>query len=455
MRILINYVERVFTLQIRLSKSDIIYYEDYISVYSQICRRIYQDMRHRNSCDSKYVSTLMKQYNVTKRTVNSAVKQMRGRINALIALQKVNIADYQTKIKSCSCKVDKLTIKINRLKLLVIKNPNDKKLVLKYHNLKSMRYTLQNKINKLRIKTENYERDDINNINICFGSRKLFKAQFNLSDNGFKSHEGWLNAFRKARDCQVYYVGSSDETCGNQMFQMVYDKLSDSFILKIRKELAYSADKENKYLYITVNFKHRQELLKHMLELNQAMSYYILHRDNKWYVTVSFRAAMQVRTDMHNGCVGLDFNSGFISLSETDRYGNLAKTVNLKLNYHGTGNKAKTEMRYIVNRVVSYTLLRHKALVIEGLSFKSKKAGTLAKSNKSYNKMIHALDYSRYKQYCNDCAIVYGVMLIEVNPAYTSVIGKNKYGKGKKLCVHNAAAYVIARRGQGYTDEVI
>ena len=50
---------------------------------------------------------------------------------------------------------------------------------------------------------------------------------------------------------------------------------------------------------------------------------------------------------------------------------------------------------------------------------------------------------------------MYGVMLKMVNPAYTSKIGKQKYSKARKLTVHNAAAYVIARRGQGFEDKYI
>lgn len=31
-------------------------------------------------------------------------------------------------------------------------------------------------------------------VSLCFGSKKLFDAQNRLSENGFRSHEGWLHA---------------------------------------------------------------------------------------------------------------------------------------------------------------------------------------------------------------------------------------------------------------------
>ena len=67
--------------------------------------------------------------------------------------------------------------------------------------------------------------------------------------------------------------------------------------------------------------------------------------------------------------------------------------------------------------------------------------------------MLHLLDYSRYKKMCEDYCATYGVMLKIVNPTYTSKIGKQKYANRRKLTVHNSAAYVIARRGQGFKDK--
>ena len=42
----------------------------------------------------------------------------------------------------------------------------------------------------------------------------------------------------------------------------------------------------------------------------------------------------------------------------------------------------------------------------------------------------------------------------EVNPAYTSMIGKLKYADTKGIIIHKAASYVIARRGMGYTERL-
>lgn len=51
---------------------------------------------------------------------------------------------------------------------------------------------------------------------LCFGSRKLFRAQFALARNVFGNHHEWLDAWRTARSSQFYLVGSRDEAGGNQ-----------------------------------------------------------------------------------------------------------------------------------------------------------------------------------------------------------------------------------------------
>lgn len=69
--------------------------------------------------------------------------------------------------------------------------------------------------------------------------------------------------------------------------------------------------------------------------------------------------------------------------------------------------------------------------------------------------MLSTLDYSRFEFILNNIAHRNKVEIIKVNPAYTSKIAKSKYCYKKKLTIHQGAAYVIARRGQGFKDYLI
>jgi hypothetical protein len=46
------------------------------------------------------------------------------------------------------------------------------------------------------------------------------------------------------------------------------------------------------------------------------------------------------------------------------------------------------------------------------------------------------------------------VMVRQVNPAYTSIIGEWKYASYYRITGHQAAALVIARRGQGFRERL-
>ena len=67
---------------------------------------------------------------------------------------------------------------------------------------------------------------------------------------------------------------------------------------------------------------------------------------------------------------------------------------------------------------------------------------------------LHIFDYHRYKQTLQNTGFNHRVNVVMVNPKNTSKIGKQKYYNSKKLNVHQAASYVIARRGQGYIDKL-
>ena len=145
-------------------------------------------------------------------------------------------------------------------------------------------------------------------------------------------------------------------------------------------------------------------------------------------------------------------------MSETDYYGNLIDLKHFPLRYHGTGNKANSEIQQVLAKIVKIAKERQKPIVIEDLDFiktKSKRTNSYGKKGKQYNKMIHAFDYSRYKERLANVCYRNKIGLIYVNAAYTSIIGESKYSKRMKLNRHQAASYVIARKGQGYIDKLI
>ena len=101
---------------------------------------------------------------------------------------------------------------------------------------------------------------------------------------------------------------------------------------------------------------------------------------------------------------------------------------------------------------------RCKDIAVEDLDFRRAKARQSSSSRekgKRYNRMLHLFDYSRYKQTLFNAGFNHRVNIVTIDPKNTSKIGKQKYCGSRKLNVHQAASYVIARRGQGYLDRLV
>ena len=448
-------LERVFTFSTRLQPKNIEYFKEYIADYSKLQRRIWQDLKHgevEKTGTSKYVTKLCNQFGFMKRTVNSCLRDMKGRLSALTELRKTEIKQKEQKLETLRNKVEAVEKEVKTLRKEVICDCNNKEPVKRYNNLKTKLYWYKDKINRLKTEITNYYNPDYDNLKVCWGTKDLFLKQYRLEENGYKTHEKWLNDFRKNKDKQIVYLGAAAETSGNQMFQLQYNSAADNFSFKVRKENKYS--NADKYVILdNIEFKYDRNLIRSfVLKSEIPLTYRIRRVGNSWYLDIIFKVYYQVPKKHHNGCVGVDFNSGFLAVAVTDSSGNLINTDRFNLKYHGTGNKAKTEMQLAVKKLVTYCKEKGKALVIEDLEFSRKKSTVIKRHGKTYNRMIHALDYSRFRFWCENITKVYGVELRIVNPAYTSKIGSSKYSNSKKLNIHTSAAYVIARRGQYFKD---
>jgi len=92
----------------------------------------------------------------------------------------------------------------------------------------------------------------------------------------------------------------------------------------------------------------------------------------------------------------------------------------------------------------------NRVLVVENLKFRDDKS---VKSK--FNRISHGFVWSKFLAMVERASAREGVPLIKVKPPYTSVIGILKYQQQYGLSNHEAAAYVIGRRGLGFETEQI
>lgn len=152
-----------------------------------------------------------------------------------------------------------------------------------------------------------------------------------------------------------------------------------------------------------------------------------------------------------NRVLGIDLNPNYIGLSiieffADDSFKVLHKQVFdlTELNESGSTGKVKFELQQINNQIIHLcNYYKCSKLVVEDLKFK--------KGNKFWSKKLNRLcknkfRYSTIKQHLQTLCNTYGVEFVEVNAAYSSLVGNLVYGSETTPDMV-AASIEIARRG--------
>ena len=426
---------------------------DYITEYKGLFNKIQRVAFHKikDSYEQKQKFTLKDKgalvkhiattYGITTRAASSIVYNMTGRFNAIKELKEYEKSQLELKIESLEKNIVKIEEDRKEINLKINSNIATKKELKKYERIKISLYWKRNKLNKMKQKIENLKKEiKDHKYKICFGTKKLLKTDF--------------SKFVEQRDSEIFYIGRANETACNRNFQMKYNKKDNQFYLQIRKEIDIKPDR---YVRGKVYFSESQtKKIKELLRSKESpLTYRIKVKNGKYYLQIIFQYKHNKttwRTRSSNGVVGVDFNKGFVAVSETDEYGNLKNTFNIKYRF-SSGNKTESDFQYIAKKLSEYCLENGKDLVIEDLNFKKTK-GRIIKGNKKYNEMLSSLAYAKFGNVIERKCAKNRIFLKKVNPAWTSYIAKEKYCEIKKLNIHSGASYVIARRGQGLKDKV-
>ena len=144
--------------------------------------------------------------------------------------------------------------------------------------------------------------------------------------------------------------------------------------------------------------------------------------------------------------IGVDLNADHLAVAETDASGNCLNAWRVPLVTYGKStHQAEALIGDAVTSVVQYAKEFGKPIVIERLDFRQKKA-TLEGQSRKYSRMLSSFSYGKVKAYFISRGYREGVEVHQVNPAFSSVIGRVKFMERYGLSVHQAAALVLARR---------
>lgn len=389
-------------------------------------------------------------FGITARQFNAIRIGLKGKIESIKQLRPQQIADTEIRIR----KAEKLVARLEK------SDPGSEKL----HQKKRRLVRLFERLKAMK------DDQTAGTVRICFGSRKLFRAQFALEANGYQDRAEWKADWLRARSSQFFVLGSKDETAGNQSCQAKIEE-DGTLTLTLRLPDAVAGTGDKRLVIPGVKFAYGHEAIvaalarservktttadnkKHVKRTGTALSYRFVRDAKGWRVFVSFAAKPVERvTRSQAGAFGIDLNAGHLAFTEIDRSGNLIDFGRIDCHVYGkTRDQASAIIGDIAAQLAERAKLAGKPVVIEELDFQKKKA-ELESADRRAARMLSSFAFNKAAASIKSACFRAGVEVIEVNPAYTSVIGAVNHARSKGISTHQGAAYAIARRGLGMSE---
>ena len=453
---------RSFTYQTRLDlpPKQAGFVQAFSELYGKVERSLYAECVRGKSLDS-CKSSFGRKFGITARHFNAVAAILKGKLSSLKEIQSERLKECRRAVKKSEGQIKRLEKKANKTRTQLFSN-HQKKRSLSQKQAKLTRLEADKAAGTLRL---------------CFGSRALFNKQFYLAENGYASHTEWQSAWRAKRKSQFFLIGSKDETCGNQSAQAL---LNDEGQLDLRVRVP-DCLQERYGPFITfkdITFAYGHEVLLSALQENGkrqslkskagqekfgdlyqshgiAISYRFLMDEKGCRLFASINRKPQKRiSDNKLGAIGVDINIDHLAVAETNESGNLVNSFKVSCCTHGKSqNQARAIIGDACKLIVAYAEERSKPLILEQLDF-TKKKQTLKDHSAKRARMLSSFSYGQILGTLKSRAFRRGIEVMQVNPAFTSVIGRIKFAKHYSISIHQAAAFVIARRMSGYSERL-
>lgn len=402
------------------------YFDDYSKLFNFLVRRCVHHLKNKlnGEKESQYRTNLMFDFGITNRMAKAVIKIAKNQLKLLTESARYQYNNLYKRRRS-------LFKKIQKLKAILSLSSTS----LKQRKLAKLRlFWAQMKLNKTNQLISNGLK-----LHLTFGTKHLLKT------NKAK--------FLAKRDNQVVYIGDKNETYGNQQFQISFNSKYNRFEYKLRLDNKWVLGTD-KYIYGSFVLKNKEAKIDILKTLSKKKSnpltYRIIKRDGNLYLQIMYRRETTDITRNTYGVLGVDFNKGFISVSEINSDGKLQSLTRYNYLHQGKAKKTKTSMLELVSKLVSQAVNVGKDIVIEDLVSLDSNKKQEKTASKNYNRMINSLKFGLFKRCLLSKATKEGVSIHTVNPYNTSKIAKANYTDRMKLNVHDAASYVIARRFYQY-----
>jgi IS605 OrfB family transposase len=323
-----------------------------------------------------------------------------------------------------------------------------------YHRLRQLFPELPTKyIDSAIYKAKQYPTDKP----VVFGGRRLFEKLCKNHLTG-KLRERLKKQWRELRQGTLISIGSKSdrgnrltrfEDLNGQLHLRITTGNREFIYAKVLREPSNSKDKWITFMAMLLESWQTQNYFAYTVELKL--------REGEVYGSVSFEIpAPEVRYTKENGVIAIDTNASPIHLAivEVSKTGELLSYQIISLHHFlKLSQNSKDHQEWILaHQIIDLAIQINKAIGIENL--KKLKRGMRGDGRAKLRKRLHQWNAKKFLQKLKRVAMIKGVEVIEVNPAYTSVIGMLKYAPQLNIDKDIAGAYVIGRRALGFKEDM-
>jgi IS605 OrfB family transposase len=291
---------------------------------------------------------------------------------------------------------------------------------------------------------------------VVFGGKRLFEKLCKNHLTG-KVREGLKKQWKEQRQGTLISIGSKAdkgnrltrfEDLNGQLHLRVNTGNREFIYAKVLREPSNSKDKWLTFMAMLLESWQTQSYFPYTVELKL--------RNGEVYGSVSFEIPTpEVRYTKGNGVIAIDTNASpiHLAIAEVSKTGELLSYQTISLHHLlGLSQNSKDHQEWILAyKIVDLAVQKGKAIAIENL--KKLKKGMRGDGKAKLRKRLHQWNAKKFFQKLKRVAMLKGVEVIEINPAYTSVIGMLKYAPQLNIDKDIAGAYVIGRRALGFKEE--
>ena len=390
-------------------------------------------------------------FHLNKRYAEDAVMQAKAVLSSQKELLPIRLEGVQAKIQKTEQKIDDYQTKR--------KTPKNVSLEICLEGLNARLAKLKEK-EAVLLKHQKEETIP----SVIFGGKKNFYERL----KGKITNQEW----KELRSNTLYSRGDRSKK-GNLNTRITFDDRDQRFYLEVANPLLAEKGKRSPRLRFGLRIpeKYYDEMVDVVfpevigvnskgkpIEEYQVYSIEVKRKQEKYYAHITYDVDTPGTELSWNETItsdlvaGIDVNIDRVAVSILTKQGNWleSKTFYCHEMEYVRSNRRNNISGEIAKQIVDYLLSWNVgAFVLEDITLKQDHD-----TNHRFNRLTHSFAKNKLQKALISRGLKFGFHIKKVNPAYTSVIGRFKYAKRYGLSVHEAASFVIGRRGLDFDEKV-